>query len=117
MRWMKRAVIRTLAIAAVAVAVPVGLAGPAYAHPEINRLLCESGHGRFSCFVTFHGQHNPVTIRWYINGVRIPDADNQNHTPWWPCAIGKRYGVKVTVSDVHGSDTANGGGLCLREPQ
>jgi hypothetical protein len=97
---------RTAAVFAAAAVAALGLAAPAQAHPEINVMCDPVPNSRHSCVVFIEGSAPPVRIRWYIDGKRIPELDDDNS---WVrgCALGKSVTAKAVVTDPNGSDSGS----------
>lgn len=116
MRKAARTTARALAVATLGTAGVLTLASPAYAHPEITNLHCTGyTNSRFGCTVSYTGAHQPVTIRWYVNGRRDPSLDDKSHFIRG-CARGERVTGKAVVSDVHGTDTLSDWAICGSDP-
>lgn len=99
---MARSVTRMLTTTALAIGATLTLAGPAQAHPQVN-VICEGvSNSRFMCTAFISGAHEPPQIRWFINGVHIPELDGATHFVRG-CANGTRVTGRAVVTDIHGS--------------
>lgn len=107
-----RTIRRALVMTALSIMAVFGLSGQAYAHPDITNVTCDPmANSTFGCWVFYANAHQPVRIRWYVNG----NLDSTLNDLWHftrGCARGQQVFVKVVVSDVHGSDTASTSVLC-----
>lgn len=97
-----RTLARAAAGSATVLAIGAALASPASAAPHISTLACDIGAGQVYCLVYYNNAVPPVTIRWTINGVPIPAA-NDNRELYGTCSLNKSTTVGVTVTDPTGS--------------
>jgi hypothetical protein len=101
---LTRNLARAAAGSAAVLAIGAGLASPASAAPHITYRPCDIGAGQVYCIVSYENAVTPVSIRWTVDGVPIPAANDQPildvacNTP-----RGRKTNVGVTVSDPTGS--------------
>jgi hypothetical protein len=91
----------------------LAVGSPAQAHPVITNVNCESGGGQFLCDLAVAGSFGPLQIRWVINNQARPALNDQTSIQG-TCTIGRHYSVRVTVTDIVGSDTASYSFPCRR---
>jgi hypothetical protein len=112
-----RTMLRAMAAVMLSMLVAFGLAGQAYAHPDITNMECvPASNARIWCAVFYSGAHEPVRIRWYFNGVHDPRFDDDRYI-LRGCELGKTVYVKAVVSDIHGSDSLTDHVRCGGTPQ
>lgn len=100
-----RTLARGLAASAVAAtAAAVVMASPASAQPQITGLACDIGRGRVDCIVFPADTVPPYTIRWSVNNVAVPEADD-HVTMISTCTPNSITSVRVTITDPTGSVT------------
>jgi len=97
-----RALTSALAGSALAIAATVATAAPANAHPDITRLPCDIGAGQVYCIVFHQGTTAPFTIRWTVNGLPVPEADDKEVLST-TCRLNQDVRVRVTITDPFGS--------------
>jgi hypothetical protein len=103
-----------LGIAAVVLGLCSVFGAPAAsAHPEITYLSCESGGSTYLCDLEYAYAQEPVTIRWYLNGLYVSNFDNQTYVHG-SCSVNSGYSVTAVVSDIAGSSQASTYFICRR---
>lgn len=105
----------TFLIAVVTTFVVVG-SGTAYARPfGIRSFACESGGLRIICTVeTTSGARSPLQIRWVVDGVARPIADDRTMLSIC-CREGRSTPVQVTIVDADGDSAfASDSVLCRK---
>lgn len=86
-------------------AIAAAPATPAFAHPNITYMHCESPGSEYHCLATWNGTVGTVTTAWYENGVPIGNQFDGYASSW--CYPGTLLTVNVVVTDAAGSSSAS----------